>query len=96
MKATSSRLHVSSTVNTTGKIYERMEDEREGWWFLFIWIQLDCDARKQINISVNWPYPNTNDWYNLAPDFLSFFLLALSFIFLLIYGKLIYFWKATL
>lgn len=95
MKAASSRLHVSSTVNTTGKIYERMEDEREGWWLLFIWTQSDHDARKQINISVNWPYPNTNDWYDLAPDFLSFFLLALSFIFLLIYD-LIYFRKAKL
>lgn len=71
MKAASSRLHVSSTVNTAGKIYERMENEKR----VMVLIYLDSVGPRCAETNKYFgelALSNTNDWYNLAPDFLSF------------------------
>lgn len=83
-------------MRTEGEKERRRREGKDDGFYLFRFGRA-ATARKQINISVNWPYPNTSDWYILPRDFRCFFF-PLSFFFffrLLVVRFYIYFWRDT-
>lgn len=94
MKAASSRLHVSSTVNTTGKIYERMENEKG----VMVLIYLDSVGPRcaETNKYFGELALSQRKWLIQLGSRFSFFLSRLLIVPFSSYDKVIYIQKAKL